>query len=61
MLPSDSQEVFRQSLIEALLVRYYEPPEEIPVNLCKLVARLDAQDDERFDRGYVEQPMGRAR
>ncbi len=34
--------------MQALLVMHYEPLEEPPVNLCKLVARLDAQNDETF-------------
>jgi hypothetical protein len=40
MLSSDTKQVFRQSLMQALLVRYYEPPEEIPTILRERVTRL---------------------
>jgi hypothetical protein len=43
MSPRDSKEVFQQSLMQALLVRYYEPPEDIPTILRELVTRLDEQ------------------
>jgi hypothetical protein len=44
MLPRDSNQVFQQSLMLALLVRYYEPPEDIPTILRELVARLNDRD-----------------
>jgi hypothetical protein len=47
MLSGDPKPVFRATLMQALLVRHYEPAEQVPVTLCKLVAQLNAQDDDQ--------------
>ena len=41
-LPSDFNQVLRQSFTQSL-VRYYPPPEEISSELHELLARLDKQ------------------
>lgn len=42
-LPSDFNQVLRQSFTQSL-VRYYPPSEEMPPELLELLARLDKQN-----------------
>ena len=45
-LPSDFHQTLRQSLMKSL-GQYFPPPEDIPPELGKLLARLDEKKEEK--------------